>query len=45
MGSGIVVISIVQLSNWFTQRHINKVLAFYLMSQIAGYQTPLAWID
>lgn len=41
LGSGVVIINILQVSNWFTQRHINKMLALFLMTQFAGYITPL----
>ena len=42
--SGVVLINILQISNWFTQKNINKVLALYLMMQFAGYMTPMEWI-
>jgi len=32
MASGIVIISILQISNWFTLRHINKMLAVLFMA-------------
>ena len=32
LGSGVVIINILQVSNWFTQRHINKMLALFLMT-------------
>ena len=44
LGSGIVIICILQISNWFTQRHTNKMLALFLLTQFAGYMTPTEWI-
>jgi len=44
MGAGVVIICILQLSNWFTQKHINKVISLFLLTQIAGYKTPLHYI-
>ena len=32
VASGIVIINILQISNWFTQKHINKMLALYCLS-------------
>lgn len=45
VASGVVIISILQISNWFTQRNINKVLALFLLSQFAGYMTPVDWVS
>jgi len=45
MGAGVVIICILQLSNWFTQKNINKVLSFFLLTQIAGIESPLTLID
>ena len=30
--SGVVIINILQISNWFTQKHINKILALFCLS-------------
>ena len=45
LGSGVIIINILQISNWFTQMHINKMLALFLMTQFGGYMTPLDWIE
>ena len=41
LAAGVVIANILQITNWFQQKHINKILAIYLGSQFAGYQTPL----
>ena len=38
------VISVLQLSNWFTQKHCNKMLALLFLSEFTGYITPLNFI-
>lgn len=43
--SGILILCILQLSNWFTRKNINKTLALFILSQFAGYMTPMTWID
>lgn len=45
MASEIVIIGILQISNWFTKKHVNKMLALYFMAQFAGYMTPLNFIE
>lgn len=39
------MMSIMQLSNWFTSQHINKVLTIFLVTQFAGYMTPMSFIE
>lgn len=39
------MMSIMQLSNWFTSQHINKVLTIFLMMQFFGYMTPMYFIE
>lgn len=32
IASGVVLISLLQISNWFTQKHINKMMALFLLT-------------
>jgi len=43
--AGVLMISILQISNWFTRKNINKTLALFILSQFAAYMTPCKWFD
>ena len=39
--AGLLLINILQVYNWFTQKHICTMLALYFLAQFLGYMTPI----
>jgi len=41
ISGGVILISILQIYNWFSYNHICSLLALYFSAELFGYLTPI----